>query len=319
MDRSKVILVVGGSGFVGHAVVARLAAAGYRVRVPTRHAHRARHLLVLPTVEVLEAEVLDEAALDALMAEVGAVINLVGVLHSPSGSPYGPAFRRAHVDIPTRLVAACQRHGVTRLVHISALGADAEGPSEYQRSKAAGEAVIRGAAPPLEWTILRPSVIFGREDSFLNLFAGLVRIAPVMPLGGAGCRFQPVWVEDVARVVAACLTRPDAVGQCFDLAGPRIYTLAELVRLVGEQVGCHPWVIPIPEGLALIQARLLELAPNPMMSRDNVRSMRVDNITARSPLPFGWTPTALEAVAPSYLGPHPGRRRFFVNRRRAVR
>ncbi|KAA3651662.1 MAG: complex I NDUFA9 subunit family protein [Proteobacteria bacterium] len=319
MDRSKTILAVGGSGYVGHSVVAQLVAAGYRVRVPTRHRHRARHLLLLPTVEVVEADLFDDTALDRLMDGVGAVISLVGVLHSPPGTPFGPAFRRAHVDIPARLVAACHRHGVSRVVHISALGADADGPSEYQRSKAAGEAVIRDARPPLAWTILRPSVIFGRDDSFLNLFAGLVRIAPVMPLGGASCRFQPVWVEDVARVVVASLDRPDAIGLCADLAGPGVYTLAELVGYVGRLVGRRPPIIPIPEALAMLQARLLELAPKPMMSRDNVRSMRVDNITDGPPLPFGWTPTALEAVAPTYLGPHPGRRRFVINRRRAVR
>ncbi|MCZ4306183.1 complex I NDUFA9 subunit family protein [Zoogloeaceae bacterium G21618-S1] len=319
MDRSKVILAVGGSGYVGHSVVARLVAAGYRVRVPTRHRHRARHLLLLPTVEVIDADVFDDGVLSGLMANVDAVINLVGVLHSRPGTPYGPAFERAHVLLPARLVAACQRHGVRRLVHVSALGADAQGPSEYQRSKAAGEAVIRNAQPSLDWTILRPSVIFGQDDSFLNLFAGLLRVAPVMPLGGAACRFQPVWVEDVAKVVVACLERADAIGLTCDLAGPGVYTLADLVRYVGQLVGHRPPIIPIPEGLAMLQARVLELAPNPMMSRDNVRSMRVDNITAGPPLPFDLTPTALEAVAPGYLGPHPGRRRFFVNQRRAVR
>ncbi len=317
MDRSKVILAVGGSGYVGRSVVAQLVAAGYRVRVPTRHRNRARALLLLPTVEVVEADVFDDGVLAGLMDNVGAVISLVGVLHSRPGTPYGPAFERAHVELPARLVAACQRAGVSRLVHISALGADISGPSEYQRSKAAGEAVIRNAQPPLAWTILRPSVIFGHDDSFLNLFAGLLRIAPVMPLGGAACRFQPVWVEDVARVVVACLDRPDAIGLICDLAGPGVYTLADLVGYVGRLVGHRPPIIPIPEGLAMVQARLLELAPNPMMSRDNVRSMRVDNVTDGPPLPFGMTPTALEAVAPGYLGAHPGRRRFVLNRRRA--
>ena len=317
MDASKTILVVGGSGFVGHAIVAKLVADGWRVRVPTRNRSRARHLLTLPTVEVIQADLLDDAALDALVEGVGAVVSLVGVLHSPPGEPYGPAFRAAHVDIPARLVAACQRHGVRRFVHISALGADADGPSEYQRSKAAGEAAIRDASPALDWTILRPSVIFGREDSFLNLFAGIVRLAPLMPLGGAACRFQPVWVEDVARVVAESLVRRDAIGLACDLAGPRTYSLADLVRYVGQLCGRTPWVIPVPEGVAMLQARLMELAPNPMMSRDNVRSMRRDNVTDGPPLPFGLTPTALEAIAPTYLGSHPGRRRFILNRRRA--
>lgn len=316
MSDTGEVLLIGGSGFVGSAVAARLAGAGWRVRVPTRRLSRARHLALLPTADIIEADVFDPATLDRLVRSVDAVVNLVGVLHSPPGVPYGPAFERAHVRLPGLIAQACQRAGVRRVIQISALGADINGPSEYQRSKAAGEAAIRNARPVLAWTILRPSVIFGAGDSFLNLFAGLSRLAPVMPLGGATARFQPVWVEDVAEVVLACLERPASAGQTYPVAGPNRYTLAELVRYAAERVGRHPWIIPLPESAAMLQARLLELAPNPMMSRDNVRSMRVDNVTEGPPLPFGLEPKPIEAVVPGYLGPLPTRRRLLVSRRR---
>ena len=296
------VLIVGGSGFVGSAVASQLAAAGVALVLPTRRRDRARHLLPLPTAEVVEADVFDPPTLRRLMAGVDAVVSLVGVLHSPSGQPYGPAFARAHVELPTRLVAAARETGVRRIVHVSALGADANGPSEYQRSKAAGEAAIRAAAPDVAWTILRPSVIFGPGDSFLNLFAGLLEAFPLMPLGGAGARFQPVYVGDVAEVVAESLTRADAAGQVFEMAGPGVYTLKQLIEYVGQVSGHRRPVIPLPEGLAMLQAAALECLPGPLMSRDNVRSMRVDNVASGAPQPWGRRPTPLEAIAPTYLG-----------------
>lgn len=314
-DPGKVVLI-GGTGFVGSAVAARLVAAGWRVSVPTRRLTRARHLALLPTLEASEADVFDPKALDRLLEDADAVINLVGVLHSPPGVPYGPAFERAHVQLPTRIAEACRRKGVRRVIQISALGADINGPSEYQRSKAAGEAAIRNARPALEWTVLRPSVIFGEGDSFLNLFARLTRLAPVMPLGGARARFQPVWVDDVAEVVLACLQRSESIGRAIEVAGPSVYTLAELVRFAGAQVGRHPAVMPLPEGVAMIQARLLELLPNPMMSRDNVRSMRVDNVAHGEPLPFGLQPHPMEVIVPGYLVGRPTRQRLIEARRR---
>ncbi|MDM7463046.1 MAG: complex I NDUFA9 subunit family protein [Tepidimonas taiwanensis] len=294
------VVLVGGTGFVGSAIANRLSAAGVGVRVPTRRRSRAAHLLMLPTVEVVEADVHDPATLTRLFADADAVVNLVGVLHSPPGRPWGVAFERAHVELPRRIVAACEAAGVPRLVHVSALGADPDGPSEYLRSKAAGEAAIRTAKAA--WTILRPSVIFGRGDSFLNLFAKLARLFPLLPLAGANARFQPVWVEDVAEVAWRCLTDPTAAGQTWELAGPRIYTLRELVRYVSALVGHPRPVLALPEALAMLQAALMELAPQPLMSRDNVRSMREDNIAHGAPLPVGLTPTALEADAPLWLG-----------------
>lgn len=314
---NKNVLIIGGSGFVGSAVAARLTKEGLRLCLPTRHLERARHLMLLPEADVLEADVYDPATLAGLLRGQDAVVNLVGVLHSRPGSPYGPDFARAHVELPTKIVAACAGAGVARLVHVSALGADPAGPSEYQRSKAAGEAAIRAAGPGLEWTLLRPSVIFGRDDHFLNLFAGLLQAFPMLPLAGADTRFQPVWVEDVAEVVARCLAEPAAAGQTFELAGPTVYTLAQLVRYVGRLTGHRRPVLPLSEALALVQARFLEMAPHPVMSRDNVLSLRVDNVlSARGgpPLPFGLEPHALEAVAPLYLGQAAPRQHYYAFR-----
>ena len=312
------VVIVGGSGFIGSAIANRLCEAGVRVLIPTRRRSRAGHVLLLPNVEVVEADVHDPAVLAGLFADADAVINTVGVLHSRPGTPFGPDFARAHVELPQKIVTACRTAGVSGLVHISALGASADGPSEYQRSKAAGELAVQAAGPDIAWTILRPSVVFGRGDSFLNLFAGLARSVPVLPLAGAGCRFQPVYVEDVAEVAWQSLIRPEAAGQTFELAGPTVYTLRQLVEYVSALVGKPRPIIGLPEGIGMVQARLMELAPQPLMSRDNVRSMRVDNVAHGAPLPFGLQPTALEAVAPAWLG-EAGPRAFYYPFRRHAR
>lgn len=298
---SQTLLITGGSGFLGSAIVRRLAGDGRRIVVPTRGAARAAHLAGLPGVEVVEADIHDPATLHRLAEGTHAVIHLVGVLHSRSGTPWGPDFERAHVALPRALVAACRAAGTDRLIHVSALGADPDGPSQYLRSKAAGETAVREAGDAPAWTILRPSVVFGPGDSFLNLFARLARLFPVLPLAGAHTRFQPVYVGDVAEVVARSLEDDTARGQTFELAGPRTYTLAELVRLVCRATGRRRLVFGLPEPLAMLQAAAMECLPAPPMSRDNVRSLRVDNVATGAPLPFGLVPAALEDIAPGYL------------------
>ena len=315
----KRVVIVGGSGFIGSAIANRLCEAGVKVLIPTRRRSRAGHVLLLPNADVVETDVHDPAALARLFEDADAVINTVGVLHSRPGTPFGPDFARAHVELPQKIVTACRTAGVARLVHISALGADANGPSEYQRSKAAGEHAIEAAGPDIAWTILRPSVVFGRGDSFLNLFADLARMFPVLPLTGASCRFQPVYVEDVAEAVYQSLTRPDAAGQTFELAGPTVYTLRQLVEYVSALIGKPRPVLGLPEGIGMVQARLMEFAPQPLMSRDNVRSMKVDNIATGSPQPFGMSPTALETVAPAWLGKAAPRAHYYPFRRHARR
>lgn len=291
------ILVLGGSGFVGRSLceklVERSGGADGRIIVPSRRPQRAQHLRTLPTIELVQSDVHSEIELVRLLAGCDAVINLIAILH---GSP--AEFQRAHVDLPRQLAAACQVSGVRRMVHVSALGASATAPSHYLRSKAAGEAVLRTAG--LDLTLLRPSVIFGEHDQFLNLFARLQTVAPVMPLAGATARFQPVWVEDVAAAIVSALDEPTSIGQTVECGGPTIYTLEQLVRFAGRCAGCERPVIPLPDGVARLQAAVMSWLPGaPLMSADNLDSMRVPNVLSGD-LPgveaFGIQPAAMEGV-----------------------
>lgn len=302
--RYPTVLVIGGTGFIGSHIVARLAAAGHQLIVPTRRLQRARHFMVLPTVRIVEADIHDDAALDHLIAQADAVINLVGVLHSKQGHPWGPQFERAHVALPARIAQACIRRGVKRCLHMSALGAASDAPSMYLRSKAAGEQRMQ-IAPGLLVTSFRPSVVFGPEDQFLNVFARMQAVLPVMVLGGASAKFQPVFVGDVAQAFVAALEDPHSVGKTYELIGPHVYSLGELVRLAGVYAGHVRPVISLPAPLARLQAFLLEHVPGgPIMSRDNLDSMKSDNIASgQHPVPPDWHPTPLEAVAPHYLSP----------------
>ena len=298
MVSGSTVLVVGGSGFVGRHIVPRLVTAGHRVVVPTRRRDNARHLFLLPTVQVVEADAGDPATLRHLLDGCAAVVNLVGILNESSGE----TFDRAHVEVPANIVAACHAAGVRRFLQMSALNADPAGPSRYQRSKGEAEAAI--VASGLDWTIFQPSVIFGREDSFLNLFAKLARWLPVMAIGGASVRFQPVFVGDVAECFVRALALEATVGQRYPLCGPEVYTLRELVRYVGEVTGHERPVVALGPALARIQAMTLEMLPGTLMSRDNLASMERDSVCG-CPFPavFGIAPTALEAVAPTYLSP----------------
>jgi len=270
------ILVLGGSGFVGRHVCARLSMQLHEVTVPTRRLP-ARHIQMLPGVSVVQADVHDPQQLQALVRGHDAVINLVAILHGNE-----EAFTQAHVTLPTQLARACHAENVSRLIHVSALGAELNAPSMYQRSKARGEAALLSAAEkaPLGLTLLRPSVIFGKDDQFINLFAKLQNIFPFMPLAGANTKFQPVWVQDVAQALVHALVSPASHGQRFELVGPEVFTLAQLVQHAGQWAG-HPRPIwPLPPALALAQAWLMEHLPGPpLMSRDNLASMRVDNVS----------------------------------------
>lgn len=304
------VLVIGGTGFIGQQVVGRLVAQGDAVFVPTRRLPSARELLVYPTVTVLPGDVNDEKVLDGLVSGMDAVVNLVGVLHSTpakGGEPFGADFARAHVALPQKIAAACARQGVPRLVHVSALGASQSGPSQYLRSKAAGEKAVLAVAqsePGLCVTILRPSVVFGPRDNFMNLFAGLAKWFWVLPLAGSRSRMQPVYVVDVAQVVANCLANPHLCGNTYDLAGPNVYTLGELVGLAAKYSGHPRPVIDLPMSLGRLQAFFFECLPGePLMSRDNLDSLKTDNVAAKPMDPaLGVIPTPLEAIIPTYLG-----------------
>lgn len=302
VHRYRSLLVIGGSGFIGSHLVAQLSAREYRVLVPTRRYERAKHLQVLPTVRITEADVHDPAELRRLMVDMDAVINLVGILHDGQGSPYGRGFARAHVELPRKIVDACAACGVSRYLHMSALGADRNGPSMYQRSKADGEAAAR-ANPALDVTVFRPSVVFGEGDRFLNLFASLQKIFPIMLLANADAKFQPVYVGDVAQAFVHALEHARSIGKLYELGGPSVYALRELVRLAGRFSGHMRPIVALPPTLARLQAWLLEHLPGgPLMSRDNLDSMKVDNILSRPLDPeLGLHPTLLEAVAPNYL------------------
>jgi uncharacterized protein YbjT (DUF2867 family) len=316
------ILVIGGAGFVGRHIVARLVDRGLRVTVPTRHRSRARHLILLPTVEVVESDVGRDDALELLLRDHDAVINLVGILQGSRGTPYGREFARAHVELPKRIVAGCTRLGIGRYLHMSALGADPQGPSMYQRSKGDGEAAVRASS--LDWTIFQPSVIFGPEDRFLNTFATLAKVFPALPIGGADVRFQPVWIGDVAQAFVNALDNRATYRRSYELVGPRVYTLRELVQFAAAASGRPRPVLALPGGIAQVQARMMELAPGePLMSRDNLDSMKVDNVASRQPYvpapELGITPTAMEAEAPRYLSGQTVRTRLDAFRARARR
>jgi NADH dehydrogenase len=278
------------------------------VLVPARRRDHAKHLIVFPTCDVVEANIHDDAELDRLVAGQDAVINLVGILQGSEAD-----FARAHGELTRRATLACEKNRVRRFLHMSALGADPQGPSKYQRSKGAAEQHVRASG--LDWTIFQPSVVFGPEDRFLNTFAQLARFAPCVPLAGADVRFQPVWVEDVAHAVVNALDNPATFGRAYELAGPKVYTLRELVSFAAAAAGHRRPVFGLPEGIARIQARLMELAPGePLLSRDNLDSMKRDNVASVQPFApapeLGIAHTPMEPEASLYLaGMHP-RTRF---------
>ncbi len=302
------ILVLGGSGFVGRHLVAALAARGTRVTVPARRRENAKHLFTLPTVEVIEADVGAPGVLPRLARGREALINLVGILHGRRGAPgergpnnYSPDFAQAHVEIAQAAVSACRVAGVKRLLQMSSAAAAADAPSQYLRSKGIGE-----------------QVMFGPEDLFLNRFALLARFSPVFAVPSPDAVFQPVYVGDVARAMVAALDDPGARGRRYDLCGPRRYTLRELVEFTCAAIHRRRLVIGLPDWVARLQARLLELAPVPLMSVDNLDSMRAPSI-GEGPFPFGLQPQSLEALAPTWLAPHGPRERYPELRWRARR
>ena len=308
------VLVLGGSGFVGRHVCHQLVARGYRVTVPTRNRERVKQdLITLPTADVIVADVHDEETLLGLVRGCGAVVNLVGVLHDGRRKA---SFAQAHVELARKVVAACKAAGVSRLVHMSALTADPSGPSAYLRSKGEAENIVRQSG--LDWTVFRPSVIFGRQDRFLNLFAKIQKILPVMFLASPNARFQPVYVEDVAHAFAESVGRLDSFGQAYDLVGPKAYTLRELVQYVGSVTGHRRPIVGLGPTLSTLQAFAMEILPGKLMTRDNLKSMKVDNVSS-APLPFGLTPTALEGVAPTWLAQRTPRDRYNLFRDRALR
>jgi uncharacterized protein YbjT (DUF2867 family) len=318
-------LILGGSGFVGRHLVAALAARGARVTVPTRHRDRAKHLILLPTVEVIETDARDSHTLAGLAAGRDAVINLVGVLHSRRAKEpnrYGADFAQAHVEFAQAVVTACRDAGVKRLLHMSALGAGPDASSEYLRSKGVGEDLVL-AADDLAVTAFRPSVIFGPEDRFLNLFAKLTALLPVLGLGSPDARFQPVYVGDVVQAMLASLDESRAhlagtAGKSYDLCGPQECTLRELFDYVCQVTGRTRLIIGLPDSLSYLQAWLMEFLPGQLLTRDNYRSMKVPSVCDCA-FPFGIQPVPLESAAPAWLTPAGPQERYPKLRWRAGR
>lgn len=295
--------MLGGTGFIGRAIAARLSNAGYTVRVLTRASARHRDLLVLPGVVLIDGDVHDPAFLQRQFKGVDVVINLVGILNERRRS--GEGFERVHAELPAKVATVCRHVGVRRLLHMSALGAAHNAPSMYLRTKAHGEDAAHAAAPEVRVTSFRPSVVFGARDGFTNRFAGLLRLAPgIFPLACPDAKFQPVYVGDVARAFVDSIGEYRCYGQRYDLCGPTVYRLRDVVRYLAALQNRRIRVIGLNATLSRLQAVLLEYVPGKPFSLDNYHSLTLDSVcTGANALRavFGIEPTPLEQIAPSYL------------------
>jgi len=315
-DQLKEVCVLGGSGFVGSAIVAKLDAAGYSVKVLTRRRDSAKHLFLLPNVQVEECNVNDYKALNSALRGVDVVINLLGILHQSRHS----TFNAIHHQLPAQLAKICLDLNIKRLIHMSSLKAAKSAPSQYLRSKGSGEAVLLEFQNQLNITIFKPSVIFGRGDSFINLFAMLIKTLPVVVLAKPNAKFQPIWVEDVASCFVASIANDVTYGQIYELAGPKVYTFRELVKTVMNTLQVQRPIIGLCDKLSYTQAFVMELMPVKLMSRDNVRSMEIDSVSEQTfPTVFNITPTAMETVIPQYLVDQTARGAYDRFRRTAAR
>jgi NADH dehydrogenase len=295
-------VVFGGGGFIGRHFIRRLAKTGAVVRLPSRHVSRMGFLRTAGVVGQIVPEMMssfDDAELAGAIAGADVVVNLIGIL---SENKKG-AFERIHAELPGRIAREAAAAGVKRLVQVSALGAAADSASVYARSKAAGESLVREAFP--EAVILRPSIVFGPEDQFFNRFAAMAGMSPALPLiGGGATRFQPVYVGDVADAIMAALARPDARGRIYELGGPLTYSFKELMELLLREIGAKRLLVPIPWGIAGMQAGVAERLPGKPLTRDQVELLKHDNVLSGS-LPglsdLGVQPTAAELILPTYL------------------
>jgi len=297
------VCILGGTGFVGRSLIYRLAKQGVRCRVITRHPQRHRDIGLIPGAELRPAGSLDATSLAQQFADCGAVINLVGILNERGSSQ---TFRRVHVELVERIVDACRETAVKRLLHMSALNADqSQGSSDYLRSKGEGEnhAHTLGQSS-IHVTSFRPSVIFGRNDSFFNRFAGLLRLSRmVFPLACPESRFSPVYIGDVAEAFARSLNDADCYGRRYDLCGPRTFTLRELVIYTRDQLGLHTHVLGLGDRLSRLQARALGLLPGKPFSYDNYLSLQTDSVCSENGLvALGIAPTDIASIVPGYLG-----------------
>jgi NADH dehydrogenase len=303
------VCILGGTGFVGRALAYRLAARQHRLRILTRDTRRAHGLRVLPTIELVRADVHDLATLERAFRDIDTVVNLVGILNERGRD--GAGFRHVHTELTGKIVAACQAAGVEQLLQMSALNASAErGPSHYLRSKGLAEAAIRErTSDGLNWTIFRPSVIFGRDDAFVNKFAALLRRLPLpFPLACAAAQFAPVYVEDVAEAFARCLGHSRASGQTFELCGPETWTLHEIVAFTARTLGLTRPIVPLPDPIARLQATVFDFVPGKPFSTDNYLSATIPSVCSEDGLArLGIRPASMRAIVPTYLNADRGR------------
>lgn len=295
---TKKITVLGGSGFVGSSIVARLDQAGYQVKVLTRRRESAKHLILLPHVSVVECDVHDHGALQAALQGSDVVINLIGILHQGRNS----SFEKMHHQFPRQVAQLCETLRIPRLLHMSALQASVNAPSEYLKTKAAGEQAVLEHSQKLHVSIFRPSVIFGAHDRFINLFAKLIQCVPVLVLAMPKAKFQPIWVEDVAAAFANAIQEPATYGKVYELGGPAILTLQQIMESVMKTIGVQRPIVGLSPAMSLLQGSLMQYLPVKLLSRDNVKSMQVDNI-CQQPMAneLCVVPTDIFAVISGYL------------------
>jgi NADH dehydrogenase len=301
------ICVLGGTGFIGQEIVGRLGAAGHDVKVLTRNPAQHRDLKVLPSVRFVRADVHDEAALEDEFRDCEVVINLVGILNeSGLGRGSGAEFRKVHTELPQKCVRAARAAGVRRYLHMSGLKADSQrGPSHYLKSKGLAEDYVREhcAAGSPEYVIFQPSVVFGPGDAFINNFAGILKITPgVLPLACADARFAPVYVGDVADAFVACLHRRDVAGRTFQLCGPDVITLGDIVRMTAELMGLKRIVLPLPRAVSRVQAAVMDFVPGKPFSTDNFLSATLDSTCDCDGLAeLGLPRASMRSILPQYL------------------
>src|ERR1700688_2372636 len=317
--RPQSIAVLGGTGFLGTRLVARLIKDGRRVTVLSRDREQHKHLLVLPGLTLENCDVYAEAQLSEYLRGKDVVITLIGILNERGFS--GAGFRRAHTELTRGVLQASRSAGVTRLLQVSALKAAVDAPSHYLRSKGDAEQLIRESSTALDWRFFQPSVMFGPGDSFLNRFAGLLAAVPwVFPLAKPDARFQPVLVDDVIEAVIRCLHGGASSRQTYELGGPQVYSLREIVGLVAKLTGQRRWIVGLPDFAARLQALLMDFVPGRPSSSDNYRSLTIDSVCTEDGFAkLGIKPQSMVASARQYLGALEDNARLSHNRASAGR
>lgn len=296
MSKMRKICLVGGTGFVGRHLANALVKQNWQIKILTRHREKHRDLFVLPTVDVIATDVYDQLKLNEELADQSVVVNLVGILNERGKD--GQGFYQAHVELTKKILIACQVNNINRLLHMSALNADAEnGTSHYLRTKGQGENLVH-SQEGLNVTSFRPSVIFGEDDSFFNRFVELLKLSPIMPLACPDSKFAPIWVQDVVQAMMMTIDDPQHYGQRYNLCGPKVYTLKELVKYTSNLIGKRRYVMGLGDNLSRMQARVFEFFPGKPLSMDNYRSLQQDSICEQNDLieKLGIVPYSIETV-----------------------